>query len=248
MIRRGTMARAAVTWGWVLVCLCTAGIALSKDNSSVAEDPLVSMARMRLQERLQQMRPDITRIELTALGRPPKSSMKGAKTFVAVGLPPGTALSAHMCAWIEARVQGRSIGSVPVWFAVKAFRPVLVSQRSRAARDPVDAADFLVEERDVASLGQIPMNIATDVTHLRARRAISQGRILRREDVEELPQILRGQEVIVEVKYGSVAIETNAVALREARLGEAVSLQNPTSHLMYNARVVGDGRAAVLSP
>jgi flagella basal body P-ring formation protein FlgA len=61
-----------------------------------------------------------------------------------------------------------------------------------------------------------------------------------------MPQVLRGQEVTVEVKHGAVEIETSAVALREARLGEPVTLQNPTSHMTYAARVVGQGRAAVI--
>jgi flagella basal body P-ring formation protein FlgA len=67
-----------------------------------------------------------------------------------------------------------------------------------------------------------------------------------KEDLEEMPQILRGQEVTVEVRHGSVAIETSAVAVREARLGEPVTLQNPSSHKNYAARVVGQAHAVVI--
>ena len=137
-------------------------------------------------------------------------------------------------------------GSVPVWFSVKAYRPVLVTQRNRGARDSVDASDFTVEERDVAPLSSVPLAVDADVSRMRARHAIASGRIVLKEDLEEMPQVLRGQEVTVEVRHGAVEIETSAVALREARLGEPVTLQNPSSHMNYAARVVGQARAAVI--
>ena len=123
---------------------------------------------------------------------------------------------------------------------------MLVSQRNRGARDSVDAGDFAAEERDVAPLSSIPLAVDTDVTQMRARHLITAGRIVLKEDLEEMPPVLRGQEVTVEVKHGAVEIETSAVALREARLGEPVTLQNPTSHMTYAARVVGQGRAEVI--
>jgi flagella basal body P-ring formation protein FlgA len=81
---------------------------------------------------------------------------------------------------------------------------------------------------------------------MRTRHVLSVGHIVLKQDLELLPQILRGEEVTVEVRHGAVAIQTSAVALREARFGEPVTLQNPTSHMTYAARVVGQGRAAVI--
>jgi flagella basal body P-ring formation protein FlgA len=83
------------------------------------------------------------------------------------------------------------------------------------------------------------------MTRMRTRRAISAGHVVLQGDLEEMPQIMRGQEVAVQVRYGTVAIETTAMAVREARLGETVTLQNPTSHATYLAQVVGQGKASV---
>ena len=123
---------------------------------------------------------------------------------------------------------------------------MLVSQRSRAARDAVEAGDFAVEERDVAPLGADPLPVDMEVAQMRTRHVLSVGHIVLKQDLEPMPQILRGEEVTVEVRHGAVEIETNAVALREARFGEPVTLQNPTSHMTYAARVIGQGRAAVI--
>jgi flagella basal body P-ring formation protein FlgA len=129
---------------------------------------------------------------------------------------------------------------------VKAFRSVLVTQRSRAARDGVGADELTVEERDVAPFSDIPLAVGTNLSRMRMRHAVMTGHVLLKGDLEEIPPVLRGQEVAVQVKHGTVAIETSAVALREARLGEPVILQNPTSHETYVAQVVGEGRAEVV--
>jgi flagella basal body P-ring formation protein FlgA len=222
--------------------LAAAGAAERIASAADADSPPVGAARARLLDHLRQVRPDIERFEFTPIGHPP-SFAPAAALAEAIH---GSALSPRTCVWIKVGRDGRPPGSVPVWFSVKAYRPVLVSQRNRGARDSVDAGDFAVEERDVAPLSGVPLAVDVDVTRMRARHVITAGRIVLKEDLEEMPQVLRGQEVTVEVKHGAVEIETSAVALREARLGEPVTLQNPTSHMTYAARVVGQGRAVVI--
>jgi flagella basal body P-ring formation protein FlgA len=207
-----------------------------------AESPLIVAARVTLLDRLQHERPDVRRFELTVMGRPTVPLSAQAGTAVAIH---GQELSARVCVWMSLNRGGHSAGSVPVWFSVKAFRPVLVSQRSRAAHAKVGADDFTVDDRDVAMLSGIPLDVQADLAQLRVRHAIPSGHIVVRTDLEPIPPVLRGQAVNVEVRYGSVDIETVAVALREARFGESVTLQNPDSRMFYAARVVGQGRALV---
>ena len=252
--------RKAVSYaGRALACLllgaCVCSTARSDEQNVLppqAESPTVTAARARLLDHLHRMRPDIQRFELTAIGHLRAHPTVGQDSTTARALAVsanavhGDALSPRTCVWVAVGHGAKPAGSVPVWFGVKAFRSVLVSQRNRGARDVVDASDFTVEERDVAPLGGVPLEIDSNLTQMRARRVISSGHILLKGDVEPMPQILRGQEVTVEVKYRSVDIETSAVAMREGRLGESVTLQNPGSHMVYAARVVGQGRAVVI--
>ena len=213
-------------------------VAAAAESAADVGNPAIGAARAHLLDHLRQVRPDIGRFELTPIGHTP--------AFIPVGAPAeamhGSVLSTRTCVWLKV---GQA-GSVPVWFSVKAYRPVLVTQRNWGARDSVDASDFTVEERDVAPLSGVPLGVDADVTRMRARHAIAAGRIVVKEDLEEMPQVLRGQEVTVEVRHGAVEIETSAIALREARLGEPVTLQNPRSHMNYAARVVGRARVAVI--
>jgi flagella basal body P-ring formation protein FlgA len=217
-------------------------------TEAVADSPDVAAARAELLHRLHQVRPDLDRIELTVIGPAAAHSAQvaaGSRVILANAVQSNT-LARRMCVWVQRRRAGRSAGSVPVWFSVQAFRSVLVTQRRRNARESLEADDLAVEERDVAALSAIPLALDTDLARVRMRRSVSTGHALLQGDLEETPPILEGQEVVVEVTQGAVAIQTRAVALREARLGERVTLQNPTSHATYTAQVVGAGRAEVV--
>ena len=128
--------------------------AAAESVAADVDNPAIGAARAHLLDHLRQMRPDIERFELTPIGHTP--------AFIPVGAPAeathGSVLSARTCVWIKVGRAGRA-GSVPVWFSVKAYRPVLVTQRNRGARDSVDASDFAVEERDVAPLSSVPLAV-----------------------------------------------------------------------------------------
>jgi flagella basal body P-ring formation protein FlgA len=226
--------------GWMPV-----GASQLSDSAPGDASPWVAAARTRLLGELQHARPDIRRFELKVIGHPsvPRSAEAGPSVAIH-----GAALSPRQCVWVSLGRGGRAAGSIPVWFSVKAFRPVLVSQRSRAARSRVESDDFTVDERDVAMLDGVPLEMEADIAQLRSRRAIAAGHIIMKADLEPMPPVSRGQEVSVEVHYGSVAIETSAVALREGRVGESVMVRNPDSRLTYAAQVVGPGRAMVVDP
>jgi flagella basal body P-ring formation protein FlgA len=216
-------------------------------NQAVAESPDIAAARAQLLHRLRQSRPDLDRIELTVIGpAAAHSTAAPGSRVIPANAVQGNTLARRMCVWVQRRRAGRSAGSAPVWFSVQAFRSVLVTQRRRNARESLEADDLVVEERDVAAFSAIPLALDTELARLRMRHAVSPGHVLLKSDLEETPPVLEGQEVVVEVKQGAVAIQTRAVALREARLGEPVMLQNPTSHETYTAQVVGAGRAEVL--
>lgn len=212
-----------------------------------ANSATIAAARAQLLQRLREVRPDLGRIELTVTRLPDSRSIAtGPTVVIPANAVQSSVLSARMCVWVTQGRGGHSAGSVPIWFSVKAFRSVLVTQQSHNARDAIAADDLTVEERDVARFSDIPLAINTDLARMRMHRAVMTGHVLLKGDVEPTPQVLRGEEVAVEVQHGAVAIETRAVALREARLGEPVMLQNPTSHETYMARVIGTARAEVV--
>ena len=220
--------------------------AVGSATPAAADSSGIVAARAELLHRLRASRPDLDRIDLTVIRPADSHSASAGRSVIPANAVQSEVLARRMCVWVQRRRAGHTAGSVPIWFSVRAFRSVLVTQRSRNARDSLVADDVAVEERDVASFSDIPLALDADLARIRLRRSVSTGHVLLKSDLEETPPILQGQEVVVEVKQGSVAIETRALALREARLGELVMLQNETSHETYTAQVVGAGRAEVV--
>ena len=241
------MSRLAVLSGLcALVCMIPAAHPLRAATRDVSRgDPAVAAARASLIAELHRIRPDVTRVDAKVIGHPVIRVPAGGKWVVPRDAMRGHSLAPHLCVWVDIRSAGRTIASIPVWFAVKAYRPVLVSAAHHWARDEIESGDFRTEVRNVAGLGGSPIDVNASLAEMRTRRAIAQGDILMSSDIEPIPDIVPGAQVAVMVKYGAVSIETEGVARREARLGETIELRNPSSHETYTAQVVGRDRAVV---
>lgn len=221
------------------------GAVAAPDSSQGSADieELVAVARQSLLTDLRQAYPGVTRIEAALTGRPAARVPAGAELSI---LPERHTLTAHQRVWVNVRRNGELLRSVPVWFALRAMAPVLVTEQFHRAHESLDRSTVRVEERDIALMSDLPLEREADLELLRTRHAMSAGHALLRRDFEERPPILAGEDVTVRVTYRSIAIETRAVALREGRIGEPIALKNPDSARTYNARVTGPHRAEVI--
>lgn len=230
------------------LCTLACMIAAAQPARATSAKAIIAEAHASLIAELHRLRPDITRFDATVIGHPLGRVPAGSTWLMPRHPLRGDTLASRLCVWVELRSAGHTATSIPVWFAVKAYRPVLVSTGHHWARDSIGTGDFTREVRDVAGLDERPLDTAASFAGMRTRRAIAPGHILMRSDIERIPEILSGEKVTVEVTDGPVAIQTEGVAMREARLGQTIELRNPTSHETYTARVVGQGRAAVEMP
>ncbi len=227
---------------------------IAADRASVtraASAHIVDVAREYLQRELQASRPDVDRLELVAVGKsevggwPVPGRWDDAHVQVALeGAAPGL-LRTRACVRVRVKSSDAAWRIVPVWFSVKALRSVLVAQRRLGAHDAPSAVDFVPQVVDVAAIPGIPVRPGVELENLRMRRDVWSGHVLLERDLESVPEIQRGQQVEVTVRVGAVAIETSAFALGEARMGDVVSLRNPTSNERYLAHVVGRGEAVL---
>jgi flagella basal body P-ring formation protein FlgA len=212
---------------------------------------IVDVARDYLQRELGTARPDVEHMELAAVGKPAVGGWPAPRRWddahVQVSLegPGGDLLRTRECVRVRLKSSDGTWRTVPVWFSVRALRPALVAQRRLGAHDAPSAVDFVPQVVDVAALPGIPARPDVELKNLRMRRDVWSGHVLLERDLESVPEIERGQQVEVTVRVGTVAIETSALALSEARMGDLVSLRNPTSNERYFAHVVGRGEAVL---
>jgi flagella basal body P-ring formation protein FlgA len=212
---------------------------------------IVDVARDYLRRELQAARPDVERLELAAVGKPAVGASLTPKRWddahvqVALEGAAGGLLRTRACVRVRLKPTDGAWHTIPVWFSVRALRTVLLAQRRLGAHDAPSAVDFVPQVVDVAPLPGIPARPDVELKNLRMRRDIWSGHVLLERDLESVPEIERGQQVEVTVRVGTVAIQTSAFALSEARTGDLVSLRNPTSNERYLAHVVGRGEAVL---
>jgi flagella basal body P-ring formation protein FlgA len=153
----------------------------------------------------------------------------------------GTALARRMVVSVDIHIDRQHWRTVPVWFAVRAWRPVWVARAPLAAGQVTRAEHFVVQQREVAALNALPVPSDRQLDAWRLRRSLERDAVLTVAQVEPLPAVARNQPVRVHVQAGHVELQAAGVALADARIGERVRVLNPASRESFAARVVAAG-------
>jgi len=154
-------------------------------------------------------------------------------------------IKSRMCVWVDIFLQGKHYQSVPVWFRVKLVRDVLVASKDLQKGDVFGANDAVLSARDVAKLGGDTVAIVSEIEGMRLKQSIASGREIVRQNLEKMPDVIRGANVKVLAKVGAISIETVAVALEDGFVGDNIDVQNRGGDEKYKALVVGNMRVEV---
>jgi flagella basal body P-ring formation protein FlgA len=138
--------------------------------------------------------------------------------------------------WTDVLINGGHYQSIPLSFTVRAYQPALVARRALRAGEALVAADFEVRETHVEGIAA-----DTDLKSLRLRQPLGAGSVLAAQHVAQARGVTRHQPVVVRVAFGSVALETTALASGDGKLGEVIRVRNPETNQTYPARVAGPG-------
>lgn len=156
-------------------------------------------------------------------------------------VPEGTTLARRMVVNVDVVVDARHWRTLPVWFAVQAWRPVWVARAPLIPGQSAGAESFYAERREVTAFASPPLLADRPLDGLRLRSAMTAGAVLTAAQVEPRPAVARNQSVDVRVNAGPVELQTVGMALGDARIGELVRVLNPMSNESYAARVVANG-------
>lgn len=80
---------------------------------------------------------------------------------------------------------------------------------------------------------------------LRAKRTLRVGAPVGRHDVEPMPDVVAGDQVVVELTRGSVRVTGTAIAKEDGLAGETIWVQNPKSNRRLRVKVLEPGRVAL---
>lgn len=157
--------------------------------------------------------------------------------------PPASRVSrGRATVWVDVSLDGRIYQSVPIAFAVSGQRKVRVARRALAAGERVDADDFDVRRIDAAALLDAPLPLEAGLAGLRLQRSLRAGAALTQGVLAPARAVHRDEQIRVHATVGAVAVETMAVATRDAMPGEMIRVRSGGGEA-YAVRVVAPGTA-----
>lgn len=185
------------------------------------------------------------RLELAPVGIIEDLYHPGGQVEVKSGTRGKIRMAARVPVWLDVVVDGKWRKTLPVWFAVHAYKPVLVARRSLPARTMVSADDLVAEERDVARLAGKPAATGALARDGWLRRAVVQGAVLTEGDITAVPAVKRKESVKVTVARGPIRVETIGVAAADGHVGDIIPVEKINGAKGYLARVTADGAVQV---
>lgn len=145
--------------------------------------------------------------------------------------------------WVDLIVDGRAYQSVPVTFGVRGLRDVLVTRRDLEPGALLRPGDVAARRADAAALEDFPVPADAELGALRAVRPLRAGTALTLANVARARAVRRDEEIRVRAAVGAIAVETTAVATRDATAGEVIRVRNAGSGQMFSVRVTAPGLA-----
>jgi flagellar basal body P-ring formation protein FlgA len=137
------------------------------------------------------------------------------------------------------------VKAIPVVANVKYYDDVLVASRPIQRGESLAAEAFSIERRPVTTILGRYINNPTALDGKRAKMRIPFGRHIDPRFVEAIPDISRGDRVLIEVQVGGIQASADGVASQNGVIGDKIVVQNTSSREKLLALVVEPGRVRV---
>ena len=145
------------------------------------------------------------------------------------------------------RVKYDAAQSVPVWAKARVWlsRIGAVAACDLLPGKPIDAANIHMMTVDTGPFAEAPLSSVGDTMGLAPRRMIRAGQPIPRSLLEAPPEVLRGEMVGIEARYGAAFLKFEVRAEASGRVGDSIQVRNVESGKIVRARVVRKGWVAV---
>ncbi len=120
---------------------------------------------------------------------------------------------------------------------LRLFKEVLVANEDVKAREPLSPDEFTKKLADVTTVIGTPLNIDYNLTTVRSKSFIRKGMVLRRENVEPLPEIFSGNYITALVVKGNVIVKVDAQSKQDGAKGDIISIVTQDRKL-FKAKVL----------
>ena len=139
----------------------------------------------------------------------------------------------RVCVWLSNKDNLRTA----VWFKVRAYANVLVSNQNIQGKKHLDSRAFSLKKRDISGLKSLPLSTLPNNKWL--KYPIYQNTILQEKQLKEAPLVEQGQHVKVITQNHHINIAIEAIALTDGYLDETIQVKNTLNQTRLSVRVTG---------
>jgi flagella basal body P-ring formation protein FlgA len=134
-----------------------------------------------------------------------------------------------------------------VWARVRISAPLqrIVAAGDLPAGQPLEESRLRVERFEGFPLRREQAQTLEQVLGRVPRRSIPAGSAVWLNQLDELPDIRRGDTIAIEVRSGAARLSSTGRAESAGSRGQTIAVRNPESNKTFAARVVGKGKAVV---
>ena len=157
--------------------------------------------------------------------------------FTVTCVTPNSAYIGNVQLSIGIKVDNKVYKTVPATIKVRVFKDVLISTGRIKRHQPLEGS-VEVQRREITYLSGTPVTDMDAAASLRARMSIAGNTIIRENMLEEIPAVLKGDEVRVVYDNNGLKIETKAVARENGRVGDSIKVLNTDSNKVLYVTVL----------
>ncbi|MBA2673201.1 flagellar basal body P-ring formation chaperone FlgA [Ramlibacter sp.] len=188
-----------------------------------------------------------SRFDVDSVGAPAGLQLPAGRVELAARpFPANQQPATRMVVWVDVAVDGSFVRTVPVSFAVDAYKQAWVAATPVGTGAAI--APQMLERREVelASRG-VPLEIDGDGSApLRSLRPLRAGEALTSHNVAAALPVSRGDWVTLQFSAGAVQMEGRAEALQGGGLGQVVRVRMARGSAPVDARIVANGRVEAM--
>ena len=137
------------------------------------------------------------------------------------------------------------VETFPIVANVKYYDHVLVASRPIQRGEQLASEAFSIERRPVTTILGRYVNSLAELEGKRAKMRIPFGRHIDPRFIEQIPDVSRGDRVLIEVQVGGIRASADGIASQNGIVGEKIVVQNSSSREKLLAEVVEPGRVCV---
>lgn len=146
---------------------------------------------------------------------------------------------------VGVRCTGARPWSLYVPVTVKVMEAVAVLARAKSRGEILERSDFIMEERDTASLRAGHFDDPQALVGMRMRLSLTAGGVVSHRHLERPSLVKRGERVLLISGARGFSVQMHGRALADAAAGERVRVENTSSSRVVEGRVTPDGKVRI---